>query len=60
LEAGVLEERPHAVGAKVHIDGPREDEVVIGEVLSERGDSIRLKALVQKPGAEPDSSIQRY
>ena len=55
LEAGVLEERPHAVGAKVHIDGPREDEVVIGEVLSERGDSIRLKALVQKPGAEPDS-----
>ena len=55
LEAGVLEERPHAVGAKVHIDGPREDEVVISKVPSGRGDSIRLNALVQNPGAEPDS-----
>ena len=55
LEAGVLEERHHAVGAKFRLEGPREDEMVLDEVPLKRGDSIRLKALVQNPRVEPDS-----
>ena len=55
LEAGVLDELPSALGAKVRIDGPQEDErVVLEEVSPERGEPIRLKVVVKNPKAEAE------
>jgi hypothetical protein len=56
LEAGVLDELPSNMEAKVRIEGPRGgDEVVLEEGPSERGESIRLTAVVKNPRAEPES-----
>lgn len=53
LEAGVMES-PHGIAAKIRIDGSREDRLVLEAIPLNRGDSIRLKAVVKNPKAEPD------
>jgi hypothetical protein len=56
LEAGVLDEHPSGIGAKVRIDGTQGgEELVLEEDPSERSESIRLKAVVKNPTAEPES-----
>jgi hypothetical protein len=56
LEAGVLDEHPSGIGAKVRIDGTwGGEEVVLKESSSERGETIRLKSVVKNPRAEPES-----
>lgn len=53
LEAGVLKS-PQDIGAKVRIDGSQEERVVLEAVALNRGESIRLKAVVDNPEAKPD------
>ncbi len=53
LEAGVLQS-PQDIGAKVRIDGSQEGKVVLEAVAVNRGESIRLKAVVDNPEAKPD------
>jgi hypothetical protein len=56
LEAGVLDEPLSSIGAKVRIGGPRGgDGMVLEEGPLERGESIRLKAVVVNPRAEAES-----
>ena len=53
LEAGVLE-TPSGIEARVHISSPYRDKVLLEAVPLNRGDLIRLKAVVKNPKAEPE------
>jgi hypothetical protein len=53
LEAGVLES-PSDIEAKIHIGGSQKDKVVLEAASLNRGDVIRLKAVVKNPKAEPE------
>ena len=53
LEAGVLE-TPSGIEAKVHISSYCRDKVSLEAVPLNRGDLIRLKAVVKNPKAEPE------
>jgi hypothetical protein len=53
IEAGVLE-TPSGIEAKVHISSYCRDKVSLEAVPLNRGDLIRLKAVVKNPKAEPE------
>jgi hypothetical protein len=53
LEAGFLQS-PQDIEAKVRIDGSKDEKVVLEAFPLNRGESIRIKAVVDKPEAKPE------
>ena len=53
MEAGVLQS-PQAVGAKALIGGYQDEKVVLETVALNRGEPIRIKAVVDNPEAKPE------